>query len=147
MNAQPSELLQSLVASLDLDDYEDVQNAELVLLNPKTQAPTTSRITLASREHPARKKIEMARTRRLRAAVAATGKIPTQDPIEDYEEETDYLVSVTLGWNVTQAGAAIEFTPENVRKVYTDPKRQWLRSQVLTGLAKSELFISSSAKT
>lgn len=144
--AQPSELLDQLVTSLDLDDYEDVPDGELTLLDPKTQAPTTSRIQLAGKEHPLRKRLDMQRTRRLRAAVAATGKIPNTDPLDDYGDETDYLVAVTLGWNLMQGGQAIECSDANKRRVYEDPKRQWLRGQVITGLAKSELFIASSAK-
>jgi hypothetical protein len=144
--AQPSALLDHLVSSLDLDDYEDMQTGELTLVNPKTLAPTTSKITLAGKEHPARKRIDMNRTRKLRASVASTGKLPNNDPIEDYDDETEYLVSVTLGWNLTKGGAPLQFSADAARQVYTDPKRQWLRQQALAGLQKTELFIASSAK-
>jgi hypothetical protein len=72
--------------------------------------------------------------------------MPSSDPLEDIEDETDYLVAATLSWNLTRGGVAIECTPANVRAIYTDPKRQWLRAQVRAGINKTELFIKDSAK-
>jgi hypothetical protein len=144
--ANPSALVSSLIASMDLDDYEDVATGTVVLLNPATQAPTTSTITLASREHQSRKQIDMARTRKLRNTFNQTGKMPVSDPVDDVADETDYLVASTLGWNLTQGGAPLLYSVDAARKLYADPKKQWLRTQVLAALNKSELFISSSAK-
>jgi hypothetical protein len=144
--ATPSALVSSLIASMDLDDYEDMATGTVVLLNPATQAPTTSTITLASREHQSRKQIDMARTRKLRNTFNQTGKMPVSDPVDDVADETDYLVASTLGWNLTQGGAPLLHSADAARKLYADPKKQWLRTQVLAALNKSELFISSSAK-
>jgi hypothetical protein len=144
--ATPSNLLSRLVTTLDLDDYEDIATGTLVLLNPKTQEPTATTITLASKDHPARKQIDMARTRKLRSAFNATGKMPVSDPVDDQDDETDYLVASTVGWNITQGGQPVPFSAEAARRLYTDPKKQWLRAQVLAGINKSELFIASSAK-
>lgn len=143
---EPSELLQGMLGTLDLDDYEDVATGVVTLTNPKTGQPTTSTITLASKDHPARKKIDMAKTRKLRNSFNQTGKLPVTDPVEDIEDETEYLVAATLGWTLTQAGAPLEFTPDAARKLYTDPKKQWVRAQVRAALEKSELFIKNSAK-
>lgn len=144
--ATPSALVSGLISSLDIDDFDDVSTGTVVLLNPATQAPTTSTVTLASREHPARKQIDLARTRKLRNAFNQTGKMPVSDPVDDVADETDYLVASTLDWNITQGGALLPFSADAARKLYTDPKKQWLRAQVLAALNKSELFISSSAK-
>lgn len=144
--ANPSALVSSLIASMDLDDYEDVATGTVVLLNPATQAPTTSTITLASREHQSRKQIDMARMRKLRNTFNQTGKVPVSDPVDDVADETDYLVASTLGWNLTQGGVPLLHSADAARKLYADPKKQWLRTQVLAALNKSELFISSSAK-
>lgn len=146
-NPTPSELISGLISNLDIDDFEDVATGTVVLLNPSTQAPTTSTVTLASREHQSRKKIDMARTRKLRNAFNQTGKMPVSDPVDDVADETDYLVASTLGWNITQGGAPLAFSADAARKLYTDPKKQWLRAQVLAALNKSELFISSSVKS
>ena len=145
-NAQPSNLLYKLVDSLDIDAFEDVAVGKLVLNNPQTGAPTSSVIELASPEHESRKRIDLARTRRLRAEFANNGKLNATDPLDDIEEETDYLVASTLGWNLTRAGAPIEFSAQAARALYTDPKKQWLRAQVLAGIRKTELFIKDSAK-
>lgn len=145
-NIDPSNLMSNLIASLDLDDFEDIPVGTLVLLDPKTEMPTTSTITLASAEHEARKRIDLARTRRLRAEYSQKGKIASTDPIDDIAEETDYLVASTLGWSLTQGGAALPFSTEAARKLYTDPKKAWLRAQVLAGVRKTEIFIKASAK-
>lgn len=141
-----SNLAFKLINTLDLDDYEDIEAGRLTLLNPKTNEPTTSYVELASPEHQARKRIDFARTRKLRGEYSQTGKMPSTDPVDDIEEETDYLVATTLGWNLTQGGVPVEFSAANARKLYTDPKKQWLRAQALAGLRKTELFIKNSAK-
>jgi len=141
-----SQTTNSLVSSLDLDDFEDLQTGSLSLVNPKTGEPTSSSIELASKEHPSRKKIDLARSRKVRTAYMKTGKIPNVDPLDEIEDETDYLVGVTLGWNLAQGGKPLEFSAEAVRKLFTDPKKQWVRQQVLDALNKNELFINNSAK-
>lgn len=148
MNAttQPSNLLNKLVASLDIDAFDDVPTGRLVLVNPKTKEPTSTYIELASPEHESRKRIDLTRTRKLRAEFAATGKMPSTDPLEDMEDETEYLVASVLGWNVARAGQPVECTPANVRALLTDPTKQWLRGQVRAGIHKTELFIADSAK-
>lgn len=143
---QASDLAHKLISSLDIDAYEDIPVGKLTLLDPKTQEPTDTYIELASPEHEARKRIDLARTRKLRAAFSSTGKVPSTDPLDEIEEETDYLVASTLGWNLKRGGVPVEFTPAAVRAMYTDPKRQWLRAQVAAGVRKSELFIKDSAK-
>lgn len=145
-NTQPSDLLTKLVASLDIDAFDDVPTGRLVLVNPKTKEPTSTYIELASPEHESRKRIDLARTRKLRAEFAATGKMPSSDPLDDIEDETDYLVASCLGWNVTRGGEVVECTPANVRALLTDPKKQWVRAQVRAGVHKTELFIADSAK-
>jgi len=145
-NTQPSNLRKKLVESLDIDAFDDVPTGRLVLVNPKTKEPTSTYIELASPEHESRKRIDLARTRKLRAEFAATGKMPSSDPLEDMEDETDYLVASVLGWNVARAGHPVECTPANVRALLTDPTKQWLRGQVRAGIHKTELFIADSAK-
>jgi hypothetical protein len=147
MNIQdPSNLMTKLISSLDLDDFEDMPTGKLVLLNPKTKEPTSSHLVLASPEHEIRRRLDMKRTREMRAQFQATGKMPTSDPIDEIEEETDYLVAATLSWNLTQNGKPVEFSAATARILYTDPKKKWFRDQALAGLAKSEIFIKTSAK-
>ncbi len=144
--AQPSGLLNKLVSSLDIDAFDDAPTGKLFLVNPKTKEKTNTFIELASPEHESRKRIDLARTRRLRAEFAANGKLETRDPLEDIEEETDYLVASCVGWNVTRARQPVDFNEANVRALLTDPKKQWVRAQVSAGISKTELFIVDSAK-
>lgn len=143
---QPSDLLIKLVDSLDIDAFDDILSGKLFLVNPKTKEPTSTFIELASPEHGARKRIDLARTRKLRAEFAANGKIASSDPLEDIEDETDYLVASCLSWNLTKGGQPLEFSPANVRAALTDPTKQWLRAQVRAGIQKTELFIVASEK-
>lgn len=135
-----------LIASLDLDDFEDMPTGKLVLINPKTKEPTSSFIELASPEHEIRKRLDLKRTRQLRSEYAATGKMPSSDPLEDIEDDTEYLIATTLAWNLTQGGKPVEYSADMARRLYNDPKKQWLRAQALEGLRKTELFIQTSAK-
>lgn len=123
--------------------FEDVPTGTLAIKNPLTGAPTGMVITLAGPEHPDRKRRLFARQRRLRALMAKTGKMPVSDPEEDAAEELDDLVAATLGWS----GAALTYSPEAARQLYSDPKRRWLFDQVKQGLDERELFTRSSATT
>lgn len=138
--------MNTLVKPLDIDDFEDLEVGVLTLINPATSEPSSTTITLASKEHPDRKRVDLSKMRKLRAAYVKNGKMPNSDPLDDIAEETDYLVSVTLGWNLTQGGKELPFSADAARKVYTDPKKQWLRGQVLDALNKNEIFIQGSAK-
>lgn len=144
--AQPSNLLTKLVSTLDIDAFDDVSTGRLILVNPRTKEPTSTYIELASPEHESRKRIDLARTRRLRAEFAANGKLESTDPLDDIEDETDYLVASCLGWNVARGGQPVEFTQAAVRALLTDPAKQWVRGQIRAGIHKTELFIVDSAK-
>jgi len=121
--SQISELAESLITSLDLDSFDSTPTGVLALLNPATQAPTTSTITFASPENPIRKKLDFARQRKMRNDMQKTGKIQFADPADELEDETDYLVACTVDWNLTQGGENLSLTPDAARKLYTDPKK------------------------
>jgi hypothetical protein len=102
---------------------------------------------LASKEHPSRKKLDLARTRKLRSDYRKNNnQLPISDPLDDIEDENDYLVASTLGWNLTQKGKPLEFSEANARALYTNPKLQWVRTQVLDALNENTIFIKASAK-
>ena len=127
--------------TFDLDAYEDVVSADVRIKDPTTGAPTPMLVTLAGPEHPDRKRIAYAKSRRLRAALAKTGKLPTTDPEDDEADELEQLVACTLGW----AGASLPYSREAARKLYSDPKRRWLRDQVSAALQERELFTRACA--
>jgi hypothetical protein len=130
---------------LDLDDFADVDTAVVFLKHPQTLAPTTASITLAGREHPSRKRIDLDRTRKLRQVFFKTGKLPSSDPSEDHEDETVYLVASTLGWTLTKGGKSLPFSPAAARELYTDPTKGWVRDQVLEAMRNGDLFIKACA--
>lgn len=109
----------------------------------ETGAPTPWVITLAGPEHPERKRRLFARQRRLRAAVAKTGKLPNSDPVDDDAEQVDDLVAFTLGWS----GAAVAYSPQTARQIYADSKRRWVRDQVTAALDERELFMQRSVQS
>lgn len=127
--------------TFDPTAYEDVHSAEIRIKNPETGAPTPMLVTIAGPEHPDRKRIVFARQRRLRAALAKTGKLLVSDPEDDDAEELDLLVACTLGWS----GAPVAYSAAECRRLYADPKRQWLRRQVRAALDEVELFTRRSA--
>jgi hypothetical protein len=126
----------SSAAVLDLDAFEDVDRATVRIKNPTTGAPTPMTVVIAGPEHPDRRRLDMARARRLRAAMVKTGKLPMGDPEEDEAERLDELVACTLDWQ----GASMPYSREAARKLYSDPKRRWLRDQVQAALQERELF-------
>lgn len=128
-------------AAFDFNSIEDVPTGTY-RIKDQTGAPTLMVVTLAGPEHPDRKRRLFARQRRLRAALAKTGKMPVSDPEDDEADELDDLVVSTLGWE----GAAVPFSPAAARALYADPKRRWLRDQVLSALQERELFTRSSAR-
>jgi hypothetical protein len=133
--------------TLDLDQFEDMPSATVVLKNPATGAPTAATIELLGPEHPARKKIQMDRARKMRADFQRTGKLTVSDPLEDIDTETDFLVACTTGWSgITKGGAALAYSSDAARALYTDAKRQWVRVQVRKAVDEADRFISSSAK-
>ena len=146
MHPIPSDLITGLIAHLVLHAFSSTQQGVLVLVTPATLARTTSTITLASAENPVRKKLEHAKQRKYRADVQKLGKVQFSDPAEEIDEQTDYLVASTLGWNLKQAGKPLEFSPAAARALYTDPKRDWVRKQVGEALNQNQLFIKDSAK-
>jgi len=139
--------MQLIDQTLDLDQFEDVQTATVVLKNPATGAPTAATVNIVGPEHPTRKKIQMDRARRLRADFQRTGKLTVSDPLDDIDDETDFLVACVTDWaGLTSGGKALEYNPAAVRALFTDPKRQWIRAQVKKALDEAERFISNSAK-
>jgi hypothetical protein len=128
--------------TLDLDAFEDVTSADVRIKDPTTGAPTPMLVTLAGPEHAERKRLTFAKQRRLRAALAKTGKLPMSDPEDDQADELDMLVACTLGWT----GASEPYSRDAARRLYADPKRGWLRDQVATALNERELFTRACAR-
>lgn len=125
---------------VDLDNIQDLESAEVPLLNPKTGLPTGAYITLAGPEHPERRKRSMNIARQVRAALQHRGRLET-DPEDDIAESIDLLVTATLGWRgFSRGGKALPFSAEEARRLYSDPKSQWVVVQVNAALNNRALF-------
>ncbi len=132
---------------MNLDDFQDITSAPLVLKSPVTGDPTDAVIQLSGPENPVRKQIHMDRVRKARAELRATGNVTLTDPADDYDTDTDYFVTCTLGWSGLQSGGTeLPYSADAARKLYTDPKTQWVRKQVAAALAEAQRFIKDSAK-
>jgi hypothetical protein len=127
--------------AFDFTAYEDTDSADVRIKDPKTGAATSMVVQLAGPEHPARKRITLARQRKMRQVLSRTGKLPMSDPEDDEADQVDLLVASTIGWT----GAATPFSTKAATDLYNDPKRRWLRDQVQTALDDRELFTRSSA--
>lgn len=129
-----------------LDDYEDIASTTMNIQHPVTGKPTDMEIIIAGPEHPARKRLVQARQRVMRQELEKSGKIKLNDPTEDDQDELELLIACTLGFNnLRTRGGAIEFNPENVIALYTDPTKNWIKKQVREKLDQTELFIRRSA--
>ena len=124
----------------NLAAFEDVPSAEVRIKTP-TGAPTPMLVTLAGPEHAERKRLTFARQRRLRAVLSKTGKLPVSEPEDDEADELEMLLACTLGW----AGASEPYSRDAALKLYTDPRRRWLRDQVVAALNERELFTRACA--
>lgn len=119
---------------------EDTQKLEL--LHPQTGAPVGATIELAGAGHPKRKKVEMQRSRELRARIAKRGRVELTDPVEDEEYEIDRLVACTLTWDgIARDGQPIPCTPEAAREIYESAS--WIRRQATAFLDDAANFLRS----
>lgn len=134
-------------AVFDLDTIEDLDTADIELLNPKTQQGTGAFITLAGPEHPERKAqtfklIRKARADMARNAAAKRGAVrQPDDPEDDMRETIAMLASITMGWRgIAQGGKPIAFTRQAAIDLYSDPKRQWIVRQLVADMNAVDVF-------
>lgn len=102
----------------------------LTLKNPKTEEPLPITITLLGHDS---KKYQAIQRRKNQAALDRMTKnkraiTPNADKLTD--EMLDDLIDLTVSWEGVsdQAGAKLECTPENVRRIYS--QLNWVREQV-----------------
>jgi hypothetical protein len=134
--------------SFDLSTVVLEQSVELELRHPVSKEPLGAKIHLAGQQHPLRKKIVHERQRRLRKQFQRSGKFAFVDPAEEEEDTLEFVVGCTLGWSgISFDGKPLDFSPDNARRIYADPKLAWLRDQVVALLYDDESFIHTSASS
>lgn len=134
-----------LAGFLDLSLLEDLTEAEIQLKRNGKELPVF--VTLAGPEHPLRKALAYAAQKKSREAFMASGmKLTASDPAQEDADLTETLIRCVLGWRgVAFEGAPLQFSPEAVRRVLTDPKRAWFRAAVSEAFNDREAFIKTSA--
>lgn len=119
--------------TIDLDHFDTRAGAEAGIeftpVHPKTGEPLSAvKIRLLGADSDAYRDLQMQMQRRAAERMARTRKLSIT-PEEIEAQALDLLVAVTQGWSgITEGGTPVEFSPENVRKVYT--RATWLREQV-----------------
>lgn len=130
---------------MDLNSIIENQTGHYELKHPVDGAPLDVKFTLAGPEHPVRQKIALQVSRDLRRRVQKAGKLVLEDPEDEIDQETDFLVACTLGWtNLVIDGKAADYTPQAARELYTSSRFAWVRRQVRKALDDAEVFIGSS---
>lgn len=131
---------------MDLNGIIENDTGTHELKHPVDGAPLGVFFTLAGPEHPIRQKIALQASRDMRRRVQKAGKLVFDDPEEEIEAETDYLVAATLGWkNLEIDGKAADYSPGAARELYTNKRFAWVRRQVRKALDDAEVFIGSSS--
>ncbi len=135
-------------------EFEDVESSEIAIRNPQSGEPTGAVVTLMGPEHPRRKELEFAIAKQARAKLVSAmtrgrNAVDQADPEEEDAQQTEMLAKCTVGWRglADEAGKPLEFSKEAARQLFTNPKRRWLRDQLVAALADRDRFIRRSATT
>jgi hypothetical protein len=128
----------------DISTITDASTACVELKHPITGASLGAIITLAGPENAARKAIEFAKQRKVRAAIQKTGKLELSDPADDELDLVEKLAACTVGWSgISDAGKEIEFTKSAAEKLYGTEGLGWMRAQLATAMDERERFITA----
>ena len=97
------------------------KGATLRLRHPSTDEPLDVSIEIVGRDSSdVQERLKAIKTRRSR------GEEISQDA-----EGLELLLAVTKGWeNIEVDGEALEYSEANARKLYTDPRTEWIAEQV-----------------
>lgn len=103
--------------------------------------------TLAGPSHPAREAYDRKEQRRSLREFNKAGKARLPDDPEELEEKAiDRLVAYTLGWRDLELdGSPLQFSADNARTLYQDPRFRWLRDDVAGAVSSLENFMTRSS--
>ena len=105
--------------------------------------PTGVTFEMAGPEHPERKRIQFAQSRRALARYQKTGRVELPDPEEAESLKFENLAAYTLGWKgyTDDAGNPVAFSRQAALDLYQDPAMAWLVDQLEAALGEKDLFI------
>lgn len=135
-----------MTAGFNLKSIKQQASAEVQIKDPDGN-PTGVVFELAGPEHPERKRITFAQSRKAMSRYQKTGKLDLPDPEEADDQKRENLAAYTLGWKgyVGDDGQPVPFSKAAALALYTDPEMAWLVDQLETALGDKELFIKRSA--
>lgn len=144
---------EAAVSEFDFADFEAADTADMtVVVNGKLSSWVW---TFAGPGHPqsVEQSNRMARERlhedRQKEAARVNGKKwkPTeQSPDENRDKNISYVVERLVGWSPVKIGGAdYSFSPENARKLLSDPRRVGLLTQAMEFIGDDNAFTQRSA--
>lgn len=122
-------------------------SATVPILDPVDGTLTGVTFEIAGPEHPERKRIAFAQSRKALKRYEKTGRIEMPDPEEAEALKHENLSAYTLGWSgyVDDDGKPVPFSKEAARALYADPAMGWIVEQLEAALGDRERFIRRSA--
>lgn len=132
----------------NLKSIRQVASAKIQVKDPATGDPTGVIFEMAGPEHPDRKRITFAQSRKFLRSYAKTGRAEMPEPEDAESQKKENLAAFTLGWTglIDDAGAAVVFSKAAALELYNNPEMGWLVDQLDSALGEKELFITRSAK-
>ena len=132
----------------NLKSIRQVASAKIQFKDPATGDPTGVIFEMAGPEHPDRKRITFAQSRKFLRSYAKTGRAEMPEPEDAESQKKENLAAFTLGWTglIDDAGAPVVFSKAAALELYNNPEMGWLVDQLDSALGEKELFITRSAK-
>ena len=132
----------------NLKSIRQVASAKIQVKDPATGDPTGVILEMAGPEHPDRKRITFAQSRKFLRSYAKTGRAEMPEPEDAESQKKENLAAFTLGWTglIDDAGAPVVFSKAAALELYNNPEMGWLVDQLDSALGEKELFITRSAK-
>lgn len=134
------------MTGFNLKSIKQVFSAKVQIKDPNGE-PLGVMFELAGPEHPDRKRISFAQSRKVMKSYAKTGRAEMPEPEDAEAQKKENLASFTLGWTglLDEKGTEIPFTKQAALDLYQDPEMAWLVDQLDAALGDKELFIKRSA--
>jgi hypothetical protein len=125
---------------MDLKNFE-LQDVGEIRITDSNGDPTNVVWKIAGPAHPMRVEFERKQASRgLREFNRAGKAVLSEDPDKLFDQETDRLVALSLGWDgIENNGEAVPFSPDMARQLLSN-RALVFRIQVSVGLGKIENF-------
>ena len=135
------------MSGFNLKSIKQVFAAKVAIKDPNGE-PTGVVFEMAGPEHPDRKRITFAQSRKFLRSYAKTGRAEMPEPEDAESQKKENLAAFTLGWTglIDDAGAPVVFSKAAALELYNNPEMGWLVDQLDAALGEKELFITRSAK-